>query len=320
MSGIKRRDFINGTLVAAGSSLLNYGVASQGAMAALTPSYYPPSLTGLRGSHPGSNTHAHALAWKQRTDWEPTAKGAEAYDLVVVGGGLSGLSAAYFYQQKYGADKTVLILDNHDDFGGHAKRNEHSINGNTLISYGGSQSLVEPLNADKVISDLFEDIGVDLNRFSTAYDTDFFRRHNLGSVTYFSKAVFGEDKVVRHPFCNYPNYIEGLLGAKISNEEAAQQAPLSARGKEQLLRVLNGGLHKIAVPAEQLQDYISTHSYFDYLKTTLGVDDPGVLRMARNSGLDWASASAELLSIEAAKVAGALGFEAVPVYDENNPW
>ncbi|MFT5332989.1 MAG: spermidine dehydrogenase, partial [Halioglobus sp.] len=145
MSGIKRRDFINGTLVAAGSSLLNYGVASQGAMAALTPSYYPPSLTGLRGSHPGSNTHAHALAWKQRTDWEPTAKGAEAYDLVVVGGGLSGLSAAYFYQQKYGADKTVLILDNHDDFGGHAKRNEHSINGNTLISYGGSQSLVEPL-------------------------------------------------------------------------------------------------------------------------------------------------------------------------------
>ncbi|MFT4823120.1 MAG: spermidine dehydrogenase [Halioglobus sp.] len=320
MSGIKRRDFINGTLVAAGSSLLNYGVASQGAMAALTPSYYPPSLTGLRGSHPGSNTHAHALAWKQRTDWEPTAKGAEAYDLVVVGGGLSGLSAAYFYQQKYGADKTVLILDNHDDFGGHAKRNEHSINGNTLISYGGSQSLVEPLNADKVISDLFEDIGVDLNRFNTAYDTDFFRRHNLGSVTYFSKAVFGEDKVVRHPFCNYPNYIEGLLGAKISNEEAAQQAPLSARGKEQLLRVLNGGLHKIAVPAEQLQDYISTHSYFDYLKTTLGVDDPGVLRMARNSGLDWASASAELLSIEAAKVAGALGFEAVPVYDENNPY
>jgi spermidine dehydrogenase len=54
------------------------------------------------------------------------------------------LSAAYFYQQKYGKDKRVLILDNHDDFGGHAKRNEHTINGDTRIIYGGSQTLVDP--------------------------------------------------------------------------------------------------------------------------------------------------------------------------------
>jgi hypothetical protein len=107
----------------------------------------------------------------------------------------------------------------------------------------------------------------------------------LGGVTYFNKEVFGEDKVIRHPCCNYPNYVEGILGAKISNEEAAQQAPLSDRGKEQLLRVLNGGLHTLQVPEGEMRDYIRTHSYFDYLKDTLGVDDPGVLRMARHSGL-----------------------------------
>ena len=99
---------------------------------------------------------------------------------------------------------------------------------------------------------LLKDIGIDLERFKTAYDRDFFKRHDLGAVTYFNKQVFGQDKVVRHPYCNYPNYVEGLQGAKLSNEEAAREAPLSDRGKEQLLRVLNGGLHAIKVPKEEL--------------------------------------------------------------------
>ena len=242
MSNITRRDFINGTLVAAGASLLPLEGSSQAAMAVLEPSYYPPSLTGLRGSHPGSNTVAHDRVLNKQSDWGPTAKLEEAYDLVVVGGGISGLSAAYFYQERHGKDRKVLILDNHDDFGGHAKRNEHTMNGNTRISYGGSQTLVEPLHAGEVVQGLFKDIGVDLDRFKTAYDVDFFKRNNLGAVTYFNKKIFGQDKVVRHPYCNYPNYVEGLIQReKLSNEEAAQQAPLSEQGKKQLLRVLNGG-------------------------------------------------------------------------------
>ena len=141
--------------------MLPFSVDSQAAMAALGPSYYPPAFTGLRGSHPGSNDHAHAQAWAGRADWGPTNKLSETYDLVVVGGGISGLAAAYFYQQKYGPDKKILILDNHDDFGGHAKRNEHVINGKTCISYGGSQTIVAPKYARQAVLDLLEDIGVD---------------------------------------------------------------------------------------------------------------------------------------------------------------
>ena len=171
MSKITRRDFVNGSLLAAGASLLsNEAVARR----ALDPSYYPPSRTGLRGSHPGSNEHAHSRAWGPQSDWGKVSELAEVYDLIVVGGGLSGLSAAYFYQQKHGRDKKVLILDNHDDFGGHAKRNEHTINGNTRITYGGSQTLVKPHEGGEVVLQLFKEIGVDLELFKTAYDRDFF--------------------------------------------------------------------------------------------------------------------------------------------------
>ncbi len=87
MSNITRRDFVNGTLMAAGASMLASGGASQTVMAALDPSYYPRARKGLRGSHQGSNEHAHSRAWTGKSDWGPTTDLEEVYDLVVVGGG-----------------------------------------------------------------------------------------------------------------------------------------------------------------------------------------------------------------------------------------
>lgn len=300
--------------------MLSLEGTSQAVMAALDPSYYPPARTGLRGSHPGSNTHSHSRALDEKSDWGPTTDLKEEYDLVVVGGGLSGLSAAYFYQKEHGRDKKVLILDNHDDFGGHAKRNEHTIGGNTLLGYGGSQTLVSPQHGGKTVLSLLRDIGVDLDRFKTAYDVDFYKKNKLEAVTYFNKKTFGEDKIVKHPYCNYPNFVEGLPQPALSHEEAAQQAPLSERGKKQLLQVLKGGLHVLKVPNRELRSYIRSHSYYDYLKTNLGVDDPGVFEMARPSAADWGSGGTDVMSIGAAKSCGALGFAPVATYDEGNPY
>lgn len=297
--------------MAVGASMLPFGCTSDAVLSKLDPLYYPPALTGLRGSHPGSNIHAHEKAWAKKSNWGPSTELKETYDLIVVGGGISGLSAAFFYQQEHGRDKKILILDNHDDFGGHAKRNEHKVDGNTRLIYGGSQTFVSPHARSEIVLKLIRDIGIDLDRFKTAYDVDFFKKHNLGAVTYFNKEKFGEDKVVKHPFSNYPWFIEGLQRPKLTHEEAVEQTPLSVEGKRQLLRVLKGGLHLLKLPKEELQAYNSTHSYFHYLKTTLGVEDPLVLEMARNSCADFAGPGTDVLTIAEALECGALGLDPI---------
>ncbi|MFK7732492.1 MAG: NAD(P)-binding protein [Pseudomonadales bacterium] len=320
MTKITRRDFVNGTLMAAGSAVLPSACSNIGAMASLEPSYYPPSLTGLRGSHPGSNTHAHSRAWSKQTDWGPVSQVEQDYDLIVVGGGISGLATAYYYQREFGSEKKILILDNHDDFGGHAKRTEHVVDGQLMVSYGGSQSIVAPRYQSDAVRSMFSDVGVDVERFHSAYDQQFFVNNKIGAVTYFNQARYGEDKIVKHPYCNYPNYVQGLPMGELSLEQAAGQAPISAAGREQLLKVLRGGLHALDVPAGELEEYIATHSYFDYLKNTLGVTDPEVLHMARHSGLDWTNSGTELLSIAQAQSCGAMGFAPKAVYDKDNPY
>src|SRR5688572_16958869 len=114
---ITRRDFLNGGALSIAGALAP-SVLAQGAAAP-----YPPALTGMRGNHPGSFEAAHLLGWGQKNFSARSLPVEETYDLVVIGGGISGLAAAWFYRQKHPAAR-VLILDNHDDFGGHAKRNE----------------------------------------------------------------------------------------------------------------------------------------------------------------------------------------------------
>ena len=89
---ITRRDFMHGAgLAGLGLALPLPGLAlPQG-----SPSdYYPPALTGLRGAHPGAFEVAHALA-REGKHFDNPQRLDENYDLVVVGGGISGLSAAY---------------------------------------------------------------------------------------------------------------------------------------------------------------------------------------------------------------------------------
>ncbi len=295
--------------------MLPLGSYGQTILGEFEPPHYPPALTGLRGDHVESYTHAHRRALAGRSSWGTTTELKEEYDLVVVGGGLSGLSAAFFYQQKHGQDKTVLILDTHADFGGQCARNEHTFGDTTRVMFGGSQTIVSPHARSRITLKLLKDLGIDLDRLKSSFDTDFYQRHNLRGVTYFNKRTFGRDKVVKHPFCYYQRFVEGLLRPELSHEEAVKQTPLSDKGKAQLLRVLKGGVHLLDVPQDKLETYIATHSYFDYLKNTLGVDDPGVLEMARNSCIDNLGEGADVTSVADALSTGGLGFDPASLKD-----
>lgn len=169
---ITRRDFINGVAIGAGGLLLHGcgGDHEPPTMAVSkkattisppdTSAYYPPTLTGMRGSHEGSFEVAHALAWRGEKPSKYQALD-EHYDLVVVGAGMSGLAAARFYQKKMGTDARILLLDNHDDFGGHAKRNEFHQDGRMILSLGGAQNLENPGNYSEAAEGLMVDIGID---------------------------------------------------------------------------------------------------------------------------------------------------------------
>jgi spermidine dehydrogenase len=264
MPSITRRDFLGGTALTISAGL------TPAAQIAAAPALYPPALTGLRGQHPGSFEVAHAFAREGRRFGIDDAGNEEAYDLVVVGGGISGLAAAWFYRRAVGASARILILDNHDDFGGHAKRNEFSAGARTLIGYGGSQSIQSPNTLwSDVAKGLLRDLGVELSRFEAAFDRGFYTSLGLSRGVFFDRETFGRDALIAG---------DALLsrgadaGAKLQNFIAAM--PIAEASKQQLLALYDPGRDPLAgKSAEEKAKILKTTSYRDYLIKICGCSD-----------------------------------------------
>ncbi|RLA33605.1 MAG: NAD(P)/FAD-dependent oxidoreductase [Gammaproteobacteria bacterium] len=270
-SNVTRRDFLNGTQVAIGASLLSPWSQVFGASGSdfeLGQDYYPPALTGLRGSHDGSWETMHARV--SGKTW-PSSAHEESYDLIVVGAGISGLSAAYYYN-KENPGARILILDNHDDFGGHAKRNEFRIDGRTRIGYGGTESIDSPSNWSDVGKDLLRDIGVDVEKFYEAYDQELYSSMGLSKGILFDKQTYGEQKLV----AGYN---------KIPWEEFAAQTPMNDQAKADLIRLWTDERDYLpGLSLDQKVEILRKTSYYDFLKNYVKVDQQ-VLEMFRRWGM-----------------------------------
>jgi spermidine dehydrogenase len=260
---ISRRDFLNGVGIAVGASLVAgspwveaFGIPDSPFAPEKDPAYYPPAKTGMRGSHDGSFEVAHDL--RDGKEWPEAVSDNENYDLIVVGGGISGLASAYFFRKYAGAESKILVLDNHDDFGGHAKRNEFRSGNRLLLGYGGTQSIEAPANYSAVAKQLLQELGIDVQRFYKYYDQKLFASMKLEEATFFDKETFGEDRLVFEESAHY-------FGPRYS-AKAAEQMPIAPEARRDLLRLQDAKVDYLpGLSPEQKRVRLIQKSYKDFL-------------------------------------------------------
>ncbi len=270
MPTISRRDFVNGTALTIAAGL------TPAAQIAAQPGRYPPLLRGLRGQHPGSFEAAHAFVRDRAAFSVGNLPAEEQYDLVVVGGGISGLAAAWFYRRARGAQARILILDNHDDFGGHAKRNEFMLDGRLVIGYGGSQSIDSPnswwSDAGK---GLLRELGVDVRRFEAAFERNLYSSLGLSRGIFFAREAFGRDLLVTGDSLIMPgNEVSRRLANAKPLTEFVSGFPISEASKAQLIGLYSGMRDPLAGrTVDEKLKVLKTTSYRDYLIKICGCNE-----------------------------------------------
>nr|WP_316654956.1 FAD/NAD(P)-binding protein [uncultured Gellertiella sp.] len=276
LPGITRRDFLSGTALAIGAGLTPLTQL----FAAENGAPYPPALTGLRGSAPGSFETAHALAREGRTFNLAGAAIEESHDLVVVGAGISGLSAAWFYRRKHGDKARILILDNHDDFGGHARRNEFTVDGKRLlIGYGGSESLEAPTeNFSPEVWGLLDELGLDVAKFADAFDDNLYEGLGLGPGVFFGKEAFGTDRLVQGDPTDWSTRDGSPKGRQSgSRKDVISAFPMSEKARAELLALFEDpGDYLKGMSSAERKAFLSKTSYRDYLLTKAGLSEEAV--------------------------------------------
>jgi len=268
---IARRDFLQGVAigVAAFAPELAHAAAAERALQD-QPGYYPPGRLGLRGSHPGSFEAAHLLRdgefWDHAANLEDTG---ETYDLVVVGGGISGLAAAHFWREGAGRPANILVLDNHDDFGGHAKRNEFAVRGRSLLLNGGTLGIESPTPYSPIADGVLKMLGVHPKTLARDCDRSaIYESRGLKPATFFDRETFGADRLV-------------VGGDRRSThaelESFLSRAPLAPNVRRDILRIEFGNEdHLPGLGSAEKKARLSQISYRDYL-LKLAKADPAVI-------------------------------------------
>ena len=240
-SPITRRDFVGSTLLGAGAALLDGLTPAQilGATA-------EDDWTGYGGigdyRYANGNTLEVLQAGHKMRDGAYSSLSAdpidtgETYDCVVVGGGISGIAAALFFQRLAGPDKSCLILENHPIFGGEAKQNEFAVDGKRLIAHQGSAIYLVPY-PHSFIARFYDSIGLHTPKLSyqkwsgpqpemtigrTPYDSAGLSR---GQYAFWFGAKFGHKPGM---------WVVDPVGKKL------QGAPISESARKELLRWFSG--------------------------------------------------------------------------------
>src|SRR5712671_5598742 len=306
---ITRRDFLNGAALTIAAGL------TPAAQLAAQPARYPPALMGLRGQHDGSFEAAHALAREGRQFPIDGLPIDETYDLVVVGGGISGLAAAWFYRRSKPSAR-ILILDNHDDFGGHAKRNEFTLDGRRIVGYGGSQSLQSPNSLySPVAKGLLRDLGVDIIRFDTAFERGLYPSLGLSRGTFFNREAFGRDLLVTGD----PGRDEDNTQPNVKPlSELVSAFPIAEASKAQIVALYSGAVDPLAgKSADEKRELLKRTSYRDYLTKICGCSEE-VANCFQGRPLGFFGLGSDAVPAADARELGFPGFAGLKLSDGTN--
>jgi spermidine dehydrogenase len=309
-SRITRRDFMQGAAMAlaAAATPATSLFAQQAGEPQNMPGYDPPAAHGLRGSHPGSFEVAHRLRdgsfWANAGQAQSTG---ESYDLIVVGGGISGLSSARFFHQAAGKAARVLILENHDDFGGHAKRNEFQVDKTFMLGFGGTYSIESPAPYSPVAKGLIRDLGIDVPAYAKYNDKKLYPSLGLKQKIFFDQQTFGADKLVVSPEPRHRKHTTSIDPAVW--QEFAAQAPLSDTAKADLKRLylLDEDLMP-GLSSDQKKARLARISYTDYLTNLVKVD-PKVVALLQAYPQSLYGAGIDAVSAQDAWGLGLPGFD-----------
>jgi len=306
---ITRRDFVSGVGVAiTGSSLVGPWTASRLAQAEPAAAagagrleqeraYYPPGAMGMRGSHSGSYEVAHALRDGARwDDLGPEAETGEVYDLVVVGGGLSGLAAAYFFRKGAGPEARILVLDNCDDFGGHATRNEFRTGDRTLLINGGTINIEDLSAYDEPSQAMIRELGIDVGRYAEFHDADLYPSLGLTGGVFFDEETFGVDRLV-----------VGQDG--LDTREFLAMTPLSEPARKDIARLYEDRVDYL--PGRSLEEKAGALRKLSYLQflTDIARVDADVLPYFQTWRQGYWGIGNDTLPAEMARVTGFPGFQ-----------
>jgi spermidine dehydrogenase len=311
---ITRRDFLNGVALTVGAAIVPsplFAAFDLEADPEKAPGYYPPARTGLRGSHAGSFEAAHRA--RDGVFWEEAGQPldtGEEYDLVIVGGGISGLAAAHYFRKVAGPNARILVLDNHDDFGGHAKRNEFRVGNRTLLGFGGTYSIESPAPYSAVSKDLVKELGIDVASYPKYVNKNLYRSLGLSPHIFFDKETFGVDRLVIDP--------KPLAGGETGQLSVASseswkkfmaQAPLAEKARQDVLRLHQEKKDYLpGLSSDEKKARLARMSYAKFLTEVAGAHED-VVRLYQASPHPLFGLGIDAVSAQDAWGLGAAGFD-----------